>query len=58
MASTTWGGAGSTIPGLVTEGTQGDSIWIQKGQRIRLDCDIKVYMMVIQGTLEFARAVQ
>ena len=52
---TTWGGAGATIPGLETEGTQGDSIWIQKGQRIRLDCDIKVYMMIIQGTLEFAR---
>ena len=28
---TTWGGVGNTIPGLETKG---DSIWIQRGQRI------------------------
>ena len=49
---TTWGGEGYTIPGLETTG---DSIWIQNGQRILLDCDISVYMMIIQGSLEFDR---
>ena len=49
---TTWGGAGFTIPGLETTG---DSVWIQTGQRILLDCDINVYMLVVQGTLEFDR---
>ena len=42
---TTWGGEGNTIPGVETVG---DSIWIQKGQRILLDADIKVYMLIIQ----------
>ena len=49
---TTWGGAGYTIPGLETSG---DSIWIQTGQRIMLDCDIDVYMLIVQGVLEFDR---
>ena len=50
--TTTWGGEGNTIPGLETTG---DSIWIQVGQRILLDCDIDVYMLIVQGTLEFDR---
>ena len=54
---TTWGGeyingVKNTIPGLETKG---DSIWIQRGQRILLDCDIKVYMLIVQGNLEFDR---
>lgn len=54
---TTWGGnyidgVRNTIPGLETTG---DSIWIQTGQRILLDCDIKVYMLIVQGSLEFDR---
>ena len=49
---TTWGGDAYTIPGSETKG---DSIWIQNGQRILLDCDIDVYMMIIQGVLEFDR---
>ena len=59
---TTWGGeyvvdwqgqrVRNTIPGLETSG---DSIWIQTGQRILLDCDIKVYMLIVQGVLEFDR---
>ena len=49
---TTWGGEGYTIPGLET---RGDSIWIQNGQRILLDCDISVYMLIVQGALEFDR---
>ena len=48
---TTWGGKGK-IPGLETTG---DSIWIQAGQRIMLDCDISIYMLILQGTLEFDR---
>ena len=48
---TTWGGKGK-IPGLETSG---DSIWIQTGQRIMLDCDINIYMLILQGTLEFDR---
>ena len=52
---TTWGGeyingVKNTIPGLETTG---DSMWIQPGQRILLDCDIKVYMLIVQGNLEF-----
>ena len=42
----------NTIPGLETTG---DSMWIQPGQRILLDCDIKVYMLIVQGNLEFDR---
>lgn len=54
---TTWGGeyingVKNTIPGLETTG---DSMWIQPGQRILLDCDIKVYMLIVQGNLEFDR---
>ena len=54
---TTWGGefiggVKNTIPGLETTG---DSIWIQTGQRILLDCNIKVYMLIVQGSLEFDR---
>ena len=30
-------------------------VWIQHGQRIILDTDIRVYMMIIQGSLEFDR---
>ena len=48
---TTWGGTGS-IPGMETTG---DSIWIQQGQRIVLDADVKVYMLIVQGALEFDR---
>ena len=49
---TTWGGEGNAIPGLET---RGDSIWIPKGQRILLDVDINVYMVIVQGSLEFDR---
>ena len=55
---TTWGGEyladgeKNTIPGLETTG---DSVWIQVGQRILLDCDIDVYMLIVQGALEFDR---
>lgn len=49
---TTWGGGSSTIPGLETSG---DSVWIQQGQRIMLDCNVKLYMLIVQGTLEFDR---
>ena len=49
---TTWGGAPCTIPGL---DTTGESVWIQPGQRIMLDCDVDIYMLVVQGTLEFDR---
>ena len=48
---TTWGGSGP-IPGMET---LGDSIWIQQGQRILLDGDVRVYMLIVQGTLEFDR---
>ena len=41
-----------TIPGVESKF---DSVWIQHGQRIILDTDIRVYMMIIQGTLEFDR---
>ena len=49
---TTWGGGASTIPGLETAG---DSVWIQQGQRIVLDCNVKLYMVIVQGSLEFDR---
>ena len=59
---TTWGGeyvinwegeyVKNTIPGLETTG---DTIWIQTGQRILLDCNIDVYMIIVQGSLEFDR---
>jgi len=49
---TTWGGGTSTIPGLETSG---DSVWIQQGQRILLDCNVKLYMLIVQGNLEFDR---
>ena len=49
---TTWGGGTSTIPGLETTG---DSVWIQQGQRILLDCNVKLYMLIVQGNLEFDR---
>ena len=54
---TSWGGefingVKNTIPGLETTG---DSIWIQPGQRLLLDCDIDVYMLIVQGDLEFDR---
>jgi hypothetical protein len=54
---TTWGGRVvdgklNTIPGVETTG---DSIWIQVGQRLLLDCDVRVYMLIVQGTLEFDR---
>ena len=42
------GGSGP-IPGLETTG---DSVWIQQGQRIMLDCDIRLYMLIVQGSLE------
>ena len=48
---TTWGGRGP-IPGLETTG---DSVWIQQGQRIMLDCNVKLYMVIVQGVLEFDR---
>ena len=48
---TTWGGSGP-IPGLETTG---DSVWIQQGQRILLDCNVKLYMIIVQGVLEFDR---
>ena len=52
---TTWGGeyingVPNTIPGVETSG---DSIWIQPGQRILLDASINVYMLIVQGSLEF-----
>ena len=54
---TTWGGeyingVKNVIPGLETTG---DSIWIQAGQRLLLDCDIDVYFLIVQGDLEFDR---
>jgi len=49
---TTWGGAGYTIPGLETAG---DSVWIQNGQRILLDCSVRLYMLIVQGVLQFDR---
>ena len=54
---TTWGGeyingVKNTIPGLETTD---DSIWIQPGQRILLDADVRVYMLIVQGHLEFDR---
>ena len=59
---TTWGGeyvtdwtgdlVKNTIPGLETTG---DTVWIQTGQRLLLDCDISVYMLIVQGDLEFDR---
>ena len=42
---TTWGGYGP-IPGMETTG---DSVWIQPGQRIMLDGDVELYMMIVQG---------
>ena len=45
-------GVKNTIPGVEA---QGQSIWIQAGQRLLLDCDIDVYMLIVQGTLEFDR---
>ena len=35
--------------------TDGESVWIQPGQRILLDADVQVYMLIVQGTLEFDR---
>ena len=56
---TTWGGeyvtdwtGKNTIPGLETTG---DTVWIQTGQSLLLDCDISVYMLIVQGDLEFDR---
>ena len=59
---TTWGGeyivdwrgeyVRNTIPGVETAG---DTIWIQTGQRLLLDADIDVYMLIVQGDLEFDR---
>ena len=54
---TTWGSSeggkgGVTRPGI---DTVGDSVWIQRGQHILLDADINVYMLIVQGTLEFDR---
>ena len=58
----TWGGeyvtdwtgnlVKNTIPGLETTG---DTVWIQTGQRLLLDCDISVYLLIVQGDLEFDR---
>ena len=47
---TTWGGeyvrgVKNTIPGVETTG---DTIWIQTGQRLLLDCDVDVYMLIVQ----------
>ena len=59
---TTWGGeyivdrkgeyVKNTIPGVETTG---DTIWIQTGQRLLLDADIDVYLLIVQGDLEFDR---
>ena len=37
-------GVKNTIPGVEA---QGQSIWIQAGQRLLLDCDIDVYMLIV-----------
>lgn len=49
----TWGGVGASIPGIGAN--QLDSVWIQKGQKILLDLDVRIYMLIIEGSLEFER---
>ena len=49
----TWGGIGSTIPGVGAQ--QLDSVWIQRGQKILLDLDVRIYMLIVEGSLEFDR---
>ena len=54
---TTWGSSVGGADGITRPGidTDGDSVWIQIGQHILLDADVSVYMLVVQGTLEFDR---
>lgn len=47
----TWGGIGNSIPGV--GGRQLDSVWIQRGQKVVLDLDVRIYMLIVEGQLEF-----
>ena len=42
---TTWGGEGYSIPGVESPF---NSVWIQQGQRLLLDCDVRIYMLIVQ----------
>lgn len=33
----------------------GRSVWIQPGQRLLLNCNVRIYMLIVQGSLEFDR---